>query len=198
MQNRKILCAAAVLMTLLTLFFAALPLYAAGSGTMNNQSGGMVGGALENAADAVKGAAEGIFGNGRTAADRNSRSGNTVTDERDNSLPAENTDSIPGSSAGTAPDNTPGNASGNASGNMSGSTGRPDTADEQPPLDTAEDGSTLGDTNGDGMTDDRAPDKADTTAQKDGFSWGGILLAILTAAAVIVVVILLIPRKSTR
>ena len=51
----------------------------------------------------------------------------------------------------------------------------------------AGDGATLGDTNGDGITDDRAPETAEDTGDKtdSGFSWGGILLAILAAAAVV-------------
>ena len=62
-----------------------------------------------------------------------------------------------------------------------------------------------GDVNGDGMTDDRAPETttgtdtgtaADTMAN-DGISWGGILLALLAAVAVIVVAVMLIPRRRS-
>ena len=158
MQKRKILCAAAVLMTLLTLFFTTLPLYAAGTGAANGQSG-TAGGVLENAADAVRDAAGNLFG-GR----QNTDGGNA--DHQASGLPDDSTLPADDASNGTA-----GTTEGNST--------------------------TLGDTNGDGMTDDGASDRTDT-AGKDGFSWGGILLAILAAAAVVVVIIMLIPRKNTR
>ena len=174
MQKRKTLCAAAVLMVLLTLFFTTLPLYAAGTGGMNGQ-GGTAGGVLENAADAVRGAAEDLFGG-------NTRSGGTPDGTMDGAadgIPENAAEDVPGS----VPDSVPGDTAGNDG--IPGNGG------------TAGNDGTLGDTDGDGVTDDNSTTVTDGAAEKTG-SWGGILLAILAAVAVIVTAIILIPRKNTR
>ena len=233
MQNRRTLLAAAVLMLALALFFGTLPLYAAGMQSNSNTAGGndsvsgAVGGALRNAADAVKGAAEDIFGTpgaGRRDAADNTGDGNNAGNNTQGSIPGDHSGSNPGdvpadngslnpdagngmAGDGTAGDNNtaedmlPGDGmtSGtDPAGNGAGGADNP-SGDELLPGETAGDGATLGDVNGDGMTDDRAPETTGTEAESDtGFSWGGILLAILTAAAVVVVVVMLLPRKSKR
>ena len=184
MQKRKTLCAAAVLMVLLTLFFTTLPLYAAGTGGMNSQ-GGTAGGVLENAADAVRGAAEDLFGG-------NTRSGGTPDGTMDGAadgIPENAAEDVPGS----VPDSVPGSAPGDTAGN-DGIPGNGGTAGNDS---TTGNDSTLGDTDGDGVTDDNSTTVTDGAAEKTG-SWGGILLAILAAVAVIVTAIILIPRKNTR
>jgi len=107
MQTRKSTLVALTLFLTLTLLFTALPLYVSASGntasgsttsgsttsgnttsgsTASGNAGNTVGGMLEDAADAVRGAAEDIFGSRRNT-------GNPVQDgnaAKDNSGPAAN------------------------------------------------------------------------------------------------------------
>lgn len=203
MQKRRTLLAAAVLMLALTLFFGTLPLYASGMQSNSTTAGGndslsgTAGGALSNAADAVKGAAEDIFGTPgagrRDAAGAADNGGNTDANTPENTA-GDNPGANPGANPGDAPADN-GSLNPDDGGNADAPAG-----DELLPGETAGDGATLGDVNGDGITDDRAPETAGTeeNTAASGTSWGGILLAILTAAAVVVVVILLLPRKSKR
>ena len=175
MQRRKTLWAAALLMAVLTLFVSVLPLCAAGNSAPNNTAGGM----LENAADAVRGAAEGLLG-GNMAVDGRRSADTTGDNAKNGNFPAAGND-------------------------MAGGRDRTPAGDELLPGETAGDGATLGDVNGDGVTDDRAPDTttgtdtgtAADTMTNGGFSWGGILLALLAAVAVIVVAVMLIPRRRS-
>ena len=190
MQKRKSFWVSAALFLTLAVCFAALPLFAAGTPAPGTVTGGNTagqnsagdsarGGLLNEAADAVRGAAEGIFG-GRRDADNaagNAADGNTA----DGNL----------SGKGVA---------GNTNGNNTADRPMTDNGDELLPGETAGDGATLGDVNGDGITDDRAPETTTGSQQNEdtGFSWGGVLLAFLAAAAAVAVVVLLIPKKEKR
>ena len=117
MQTRKSILVSLTLLLALTLFFTALPLYAAANGNTaagnaangSTAGGSTVGGMLEDAADAVRGAAEDRFGSRRDA-------GNAAEGNNEN---------VPDGNLTDAPDNgslTDGNTAGNnTSGNAGGS-----------------------------------------------------------------------------
>lgn len=164
MQNRKNVLAVFVLLLTLTLFFSTLPLYAAGvngaGGTVTEGSsnGATNNGALEEAAGAARDAVDGVIDGAEDLLPENGAD-TTIPDQ--NTPTPEDGDNIP-----------------------NGDDTTPDMGNEG----TTGSGATLGDTDGDGVTED--------SVAHGGFSWGWFLLILLAAVVVIVIIALCVPKRG--
>ena len=163
MQNRKSISAAFLLLLALTLFFTTLPLYAVNENTSNGNTNAPAAGQGLVEDGVLEEAADGA----RDMVGDNAGGDLVEDNQAETTIPGQTT--TPGiTEPGTVPDNTV-----------------PDTTE---PSVTAGDGHTLGDTNGDGITED--------SVVEDGVSWGWILLGLLAAAVVIVIIALCVSRRG--
>lgn len=184
MQNRKSILAVFVLFLTLTLFFSTLPLYAnsvSGStvteGSGNGTNGGSTRDALEEAADAARDAVDGVIDGAEDLLP-------DVDGSADTTIPGQNTptpkDGVSNDIPGAATDNDMVQDDTHGDGNAMDNGGTQGT------------GGTLGDNDGDGMTDDSTTDGA----LESGFSWGWFWLILLAAVVVIVIIALCVPRRG--
>lgn len=178
MQNRKSILAVFVLFLTLTLFFSTLPLYANSvsgntvtEGSGNGTNGGITRDALEEAADAARDAVDGVIEGAEDLLP-------DMDGSADTTIPGQNTptpkDGVSNDTPSAATDDNMVQDETNGDGNA------------------MDNGSTLGDMDGNGMTDDSTTDGA----LESGFSWGWFLLILLAAVVVIVIIALCVPRRG--